>query len=137
MSNGFREASLALARFDDFEDCWLDSVEWLNFGTTLHLVFDVLRDEKRKIRPDLDVPWHVECRMVGLMNIDLDNRLPPVLLDDPTSVDFGTSEISFARLSEVELPDRTGVKLLVSWGSERELIVVSASISIVSLRNPI
>ena len=136
MSNGVHEASLLLARFAYFEECFLDSVEWLNFGTTLHLVFDMLRDESGEIRADLGVPWHVECRMIGLMNIDLDNRLPPVLLDDPSAVDFWTREVSFARLSEVELPDRTGAKLLVSWGSRRELIVVSASISVVDLRNP-
>jgi hypothetical protein len=82
-------------------------------------VIDILREENRAIRADLGVPHHVECRMVGLMSIHLDNRLPAVLLDEPDLVDFGTSEFLFARLSEVELPDRKGVKLLVSWGSSR------------------
>jgi hypothetical protein len=136
VSNGYEEASLMLARFGYFEECFLEAVEWLNFGTVLNLVFDVVRDEFGQLRPDLDVPWHVGCRMVGLMNIDLDNQLSPVLLDDLDAIDFWRSEITFAELSEVHLGDRTGVKLRVHGGSQRELNVVSASISIVDLRNP-
>jgi hypothetical protein len=136
MSSGFREASLLLTRFDDFEECFLDSVEWRNFGTALHLRFDLLRDENRNIRDDLDVPWLVECQMVGLTRIEYVNPIPAVVLDDPTCVDFWTTEVAFARLSEVELSDRMGVQLLVSLGTGRRLIAVSASISIIDLRNP-
>jgi hypothetical protein len=110
------ELQARIHAYADFAECIVEKVEWLNHGASISLALDYIWLADGSVRPDKDPKLLIAITVDGVQSAHFDNRLPPVLLDDLSRINWG-----FAEISRIE-----AVRSENSEGDSREMIELRA-----------
>lgn len=125
------DAQAALRRYRSFEECLLDDVRWLRFGSQIDLVFNYVWDEGGQVRDRvLEEPRLVTVRCFGVQELMLSNHLTQAMLDEPDRLNWGLSEVAVVRFEPRRLDGGDGVQVAVLWEGGRALHVIAAGLEV-------
>lgn len=80
--------------YQDFSECIVDSIQVLDFGTTVVLSVDYIWLPDGSVRPDDGPKLTVELRARVVQEVSIQNRLNAVMMADPSALNWGFAEIS-------------------------------------------
>lgn len=126
-----------LRRHRDFEECVLEDVRWLHFGTTVELVFDYIWDHDGTVRPEYAPANRKTLVLRNVQELHVWNALSEYMVLHPNELNWGLSEVSSVRLVDDEqvlgryalLPIPLH-QLRCNWEHERRVDVVFSTLDV-------
>jgi hypothetical protein len=107
----------------DFGECLLRELRLVDFGLSLEVIFDCVAGPKEQ-------SGTVTLVLCVLHELHLIGAIPPGLLEDPSRVNWGLSEIALVQLAESDSDPRRH-RLNILWESDRR---IEAAFSVLEVR---
>lgn len=133
--NNFTNIQEILNKYNNFQECILENINFCDFGTTVSLTFNYIWDENKLIRKDLDKSKLIILTFNQIQEFHLENGLTEFIINSPSKINWGINEISLIRLNErSQLLDKynfSNVKfhhISILWESKRQLNIIFHSI---------
>lgn len=97
-ANNKAEIRRLLEGFRNFQECVVEDVKWLDFGTTVEVQLDYTWTDAGQIRPDLEHPEIIVMKFRLVQEFRLSNALNDVMCAEPEQIGWGISEVDVVRL---------------------------------------